>query len=714
LSQTVPGTGGPDAADDARDLASDVIVPGDLAASILESVTDAFFALDREWRFTYANHTAEALLARTREELLGNVVWELFPEAVGSDFDRHYRAAIETGQPQAFEAYYEPLETWFEVRAFPAREGLAVYFADINERRAAEQERDDLLAHLYAAIEVTDITLSTLDVDTLLPALLSRLVRVMDADAAAVLLTESDGLLHVRGTIGLEGLEYDQVALAPGEGFVGTIAEQRMPACLEDVSLEPDRVSPQLAASGMRTVVGAPLLSDDQLVGIIHVDWREIHQCDEAEDAVLRLAADRLALGIRNARLYEEVREAERFSAALNRLNTILHATLDVNEIQRRAVAEVTAAMRCDSAALDIYRDGWWVPVHVHNLPAEMVGRKFSAAEVPFVEAAVESGEPVAVDDALNDPRSSREVQEQYGIPSVLVAPLVRRGAVFGALFFNYHTPHRFTDAEVDFARKLGAAVSLALDNAELYEIEHRVARTLQEALLALPERVEGVELAHAYRSATAQTLVGGDFYDLFEVGDRLAVVTGDISGKGIHAAVLTSLVRHTLQAFAEEPGRSPARIVGRTNNVLERESQTETFATIFLGMVERATGRLTYCNAGHTTCAVLGQNGEVRQLPANSSLVGAFRDVEFCDSDERLAPGETLFLYTDGLIDANGEVGRFGEARLFESLRVHAGDEPGALVDSVLAEVTAFSRGDLADDVCVLALRWLGAAVYT
>src|SRR5690242_9715522 len=100
--------------------------------TILENVTDAFFALDREWRFTFVNREAERLLARSREELLGRNIWDEFTDAVGSTFDHNYRHAMETGESVQFEALYVPLGLWVEVRAYPAQDQLIVYFRDIS------------------------------------------------------------------------------------------------------------------------------------------------------------------------------------------------------------------------------------------------------------------------------------------------------------------------------------------------------------------------------------------------------------------------------------------------------------------------------------------------------------------------------------------------------------------------------------------------------
>ena len=104
----------------------------------LESITDGFFTLDREWRFTYVNREAEHLLQRKRESLLGGVVWELYPDIISTEFERRYRAAVADNKATQFETYYMGLDMWFEIHAYPSDEGLAVYFRDVTKRKKAE------------------------------------------------------------------------------------------------------------------------------------------------------------------------------------------------------------------------------------------------------------------------------------------------------------------------------------------------------------------------------------------------------------------------------------------------------------------------------------------------------------------------------------------------------------------------------------------------
>ncbi len=126
---------------------------GDRLTTILNGASDAFFALDRHWCFTHVNHHAETLLGQRAEALIGHNLWELFPEAVGSTFEQQYRYAAEQGQAVTFEEYYPPLETWFEVRAYPVAGELFVYFTDVSDRKNLEQSYQQV-ADLKEQLEV--------------------------------------------------------------------------------------------------------------------------------------------------------------------------------------------------------------------------------------------------------------------------------------------------------------------------------------------------------------------------------------------------------------------------------------------------------------------------------------------------------------------------------------------------------------------------------
>ncbi len=163
--------------------------------TILDSITAAFFSVDREWRFTYLNDQYERMVGRKREELLGRVVWEEFPAAVGTRFEREYRQALATGEPVFFEEFYEPFERWLDVHAFPSAEGLSVYFHDVTPRVRAEQTVREARDAAEAANRAKDEFLATLshELRTPLNAILGW-TQILRLDGPGDVATWSEGL----------------------------------------------------------------------------------------------------------------------------------------------------------------------------------------------------------------------------------------------------------------------------------------------------------------------------------------------------------------------------------------------------------------------------------------------------------------------------------------------------------------------------------------
>ena len=453
-----------------------------------------------------------------------------------------------------------------------------------------------------------------------------------------------------------------------------------------------------------------PLLSQDMVIGALTEAWTEARRFGADEIAFAVSLANTVGTAMLNARLHERTRDAARLGEALNRVDDVVHSTLRPTEMFDRMLQTAAEGLGCDSAALDLLEDGAWVPRYLWKLPERFIGKRLHAAQVPFAETAVRTKRPLAIDDAFNDPRTSREVQEEWGVRSVLVTPLARREEVIGAMFFNYHSLYRFSEPEVDFARKVASSVSLALENARLYENEHFVADTLQETLLALPDEIGGFDFAHAYHSASESARVGGDFYDVFELEPRcVGIMVGDISGKGVEAAMLTSLVKNTIRAQATNGERSPAQVMRVANTVTLKWSAPDIFSTVFFAIFHCDTGRLTYCNAGHTASVIVpgDDTRDLQILEANSPLVGAFPDIEFRDSETTLANNDILFMYTDGVTEARGIYGGlYEESRLFDVLMSLRGKTADATVEGVRDAVLAFGGGRLSDDLAILALE--------
>jgi len=232
----------------------------------------------------------------------------------------------------------------------------------------------------------------------------------------------------------------------------------------------------------------------------------------------------------------------------------------------------------------------------------------------------------------------------------------------------------------------------------------------LQESLLPnVPARIGAFEVAHKYQAALDESVIGGDFFDLFPLGgDSLAVVMADVSGKGLKAAVQTAMLKYTLRGFAAEHPDAPGAVLARVNDVLSGPlSSHDGFVTLFYGVLDTRTGTLRYANAGHEAPLIRAADGTVAALPESDGLaLGAIAGVPYEDAAAVLAPGDLLLLFTDGLTEARAADRTFlnheGVAAFLAETRADAGET----VRDVYASVSAFAGDVRRDDVAMLALR--------
>ncbi len=285
-----------------------------------------------------------------------------------------------------------------------------------------------------------------------------------------------------------------------------------------------------------------------------------------------------------------------------------------------------------------------------------------------------------------------------------------------------------FSESDVRLMETLAASMSVALENARLWEQEHlfrkalehefEIGRSIQAGFLPddLPQP-RGWEIA-AYLQPARE--VAGDFYDVFRLpGGRVGLVMADVCDKGLGAALFMTLVRSLLRAFTNiETYACPAektrhsceerlrQAVTFTNNYIEENhGETGMFATVFFGILDTHSGVLKYVNCGHMPPLIAGERGSLRALSLTGPAVGAIRRPDFVVVREVLRPGELLFAYTDGLTDAvNAQDEYFTPARLKPILA--GGGKPSTVVAAVREKIDDFTRGAKQfDDIAMLAV---------
>jgi PAS domain S-box-containing protein len=283
---------------------------------VLEAMPAGFYSLDADWRFAYVNAQAEKLLGRTRDELLGQVIWDAFPATVNGVFEESYRRAVATGQPVAFDAHYpEPLNGWYELRAWPTPDGLSVYFIEVTERRHAEEQAQRAARRLTLLARVSAELASTLDVEAA-TARLPRIVVPALADYCILTVIDDDGHPRDVGSWHVDPAHrpvlerYAEVRLdaMPMTAPVGRAlhSNEAVTFAGNDVLdlLPAGRARDLLTLLAPKTEVALPLRARGRTLGLLTLFYADGHEPSPDDVSVAQDVADRAGLAWDNARLF--------------------------------------------------------------------------------------------------------------------------------------------------------------------------------------------------------------------------------------------------------------------------------------------------------------------------------------------------------------------------------------------------------------------------
>jgi GAF domain-containing protein len=404
-----------------------------------------------------------------------------------------------------------------------------------------------------------------------------------------------------------------------------------------------------------------------------------------------------------------ELERANALSEGLTRIVSGIASNASAEAVMQRVVVLAAGVMASDAADLSVPEDGEWVVRYVLGHRAGSAGTRLTARQSKHLDEAVRRRDVLAITDIEDSALIDRGLMRENDVRSVLAVPLMVRGAPVAALSFHFRSPRTFGETEMNFARKLGASVALAVENAELYQTEHEIAETLQAGLRPRLDRVVGIDAGASYMSAPGVGRLGGDFFDVFAVSDdRVAFMIGDVSGKGIMAATTTATVRGAARALAYRDSE-PVPVLSGLNETLSHRGVDAGFVTLLYGTLDISSGLVRLGVAGHPVPWLSGRDEQPDLSHVVDPPLGLFPDRTYHAAEVRLVRGETLVMYTDGLLDARSDGVPFGE----DGVRRVLADDRRRTVDDVAAALTnaavEHAGGRLVDDVAVLALRYLG-----
>lgn len=432
-----------------------------------------------------------------------------------------------------------------------------------------------------------------------------------------------------------------------------------------------------------------------------------------AEDDLLRGQLVQVAevLMTSNQRIVEHQAHERRqvADAFLAEASLQMDASLDVDETLRR-VARLAVPAVAEGCVVHIFEQtGDLTPValaHVAATAQDWLGEvaRNDPWMAKFLRASADRRETTVLTstDLIGGPFGPEAAGQGAGVRAVSASPLRARGRTLGTLTFLYHRD----GSDVADRRMIGDLASraaLAIDTSTLYEQRRNHVEVLQRHLLpgSLPE-VRGLALSAAYQVADDSLDVGGDFYDAVVAGDGIALVIGDVCGRGAEAAAVTGLARHTLRTLLQDR-TPPGEALRRLNSALIDEHASRFVTAVIAVLAPGPDGwHAEVASAGHPRPLVRrAAGGDVEEVPASGLLLGIVEAAGYGSTRLELGPGDSLVMFTDGLTEAKGADGTYFESHLVQAVEhcVDGGPDPA---DRLIAQASRFRRtGD--DDTAIL-----------
>lgn len=472
-------------------------------AHILESISDAFFAVDEGWRFTYLNRKAEEIWARFRESLVGEVIWEEFPELVGTEFHRRMVLAAERRVTTEFEMVFPVLESWVAGQVYPSEDGLSVYFRDVTEHKQSELEVRRSAERYQGFVEQSTEGIWRFELEEPVPTDLPVEEQIERFYSHGYLAECNDAMAAMYGFSHAGEI----VGARLGDFLPHTVPENQ--EYLENFVRTGYRIADAESVEVDRE--GRPRRFLNNLTGIVE-DGRLVRAWGTQRDVTERRLAE----------------EAQRF---LSEASDVLASSLDYRATLAN-VARLAVPTLADWCAVDVLgEDGVIERLAVTHQDPEKVALAYQLQErYPSdpdsrrgVYQVLRTGEPEIVpeippeiiEEAAHD-REHLEIIKELGLRSYMVVPLLARGRTLGAISFVAAESGRiYRQSDLEFARELARRAALAVDNAKLFEEAGRELserRRAQEELRASRDQLE-VVLRGVADGITAQDPTGRIIY---------------------------------------------------------------------------------------------------------------------------------------------------------------------------------------------------------
>ncbi|MCX6375745.1 MAG: SpoIIE family protein phosphatase, partial [Armatimonadetes bacterium] len=568
--------------------------------------------------------------------------------------------------------------------------------------------------------DIGELLVSTLDPEVILQTVAKKSAEFF-GDFVAVFRLSADGRLN---PVAVQAQDEELTLLAKqimtdspmrvGHGVVGTAVERNQTVFVPRVvDLEDPEMRVCLKKGRVISSVAVPMRVHGQIVGALSVCSIREPILEEQVPVVEELAR-RLGIALENIGLYEDTLDREEFQSGLAQLAVSVGTSLDPSVVLDEICSRSLELLDADGVYI------WVLNEERDNLTGASAcgynAEEFVGMTLPLAEAdtgavqALRRREGFYVHEMPAWQDVGPLLTQKFNAQASMFQPLLSGGKALGVMVVtDTQDPDHFDERSLTRAGLLAAYAATALANASSYQRERRIAETLQRGLLPeIPERIPNFELAHFYTPAWQEATIGGDFYDFMEVGkDVYGIEIGDVSGKGLEAAVVTAMAKYILRAYTAEDAE-PAVVLERTNNAIVKYTESELFITMVYGLLNTRTRRFRYGSAGHEPMLVYrAKENAVAYEDPHGTAAGLIPNEEYLTHECALSPGDMMIMYTDGLTDARSpQRGFLGHDYLAKMVLELAGTPAAEFLQALVTRVKDYVGGEFADDVAVLVVR--------
>ena len=566
----------------------------------------------------------------------------------------------------------------------------------------------DLLAEVLGI--VAEIS-AVLEPDELLPTIAEKLRHIVDYRILDIFLPEKDGSLRPALVLGYEKELAAHLRIRPGQGIVGAAAAAREPVFVPDVAKDPRYIA---LFPGVVAELAIPLLHRDKLVGVLNIEGPDVLAFTPDARNALRLLASHIAVAIDNATLYRETRWYAGLLATLHEIGKETASILDLDELLHRIAEIVKRVIDYETFGILLLDEA------TDELVMRKAVRFGGAGEKSRIKlgqglcgAAALSKQAILVGDVRQDPRYIRLVEETR---SELVVPLLYKDQLVGVFDLESPEVDRFSEEHLKILTPLASQAAIAIENARLYdELRRRDARVKRELRIAreiqhglFPEEAPRGPRYEASAHFQPAEELGGDLYDFYNVADgELALAIGDVSGKGVPAALYGAFASGSVRARAFHE-KAPKDVLYRVNRTLRRRGVLGLFCALTYASFDFGAGRVRLAGSGLPYPLHYGaKSGRCRSIEIAGLPLGTFDDSRYEEQELALESGDLFVFHTDGVSESHNGREAYGMARLIRLVEQESSQGAHELGEKILNDLARFMDGARAtDDVTIVVVR--------